>query len=100
MAAGAGTPRPASDDVSAPITPYPTPPRHTRIPPTSFPRRRESPRPMSDDVFMGTPWPPQGYWVHSQDGAWRARPDSRLRGNDGRGPGMTDGAREWRQARE
>ena len=51
MAAGAGTISPASGDVST--TSFP----HT---PTSFPRRREPPRPMSDDVFMGTPWPPQG----------------------------------------
>ena len=39
-------------------------------------------RPVSDDVFMGTPQPPQGHWIHSQNGSWMAHPDSRLRGND------------------
>ena len=58
------------------MTPPDVPPsRHSRVGgnPTSCVRRR---------IHGDTP-APQGHRLHSQNGSWMARPDSRLRGNDG-----------------
>ena len=54
--------------------------RHSRGP---IRHSRVGGNPASDDAFMGIPWPPQDYLMYSQNGSRRARPDSRLRGNDG-----------------
>ena len=48
---------------------------------TVIPAKAGIPRPASDAYSWEYP-PAQGHWLHSQDGSWRARPDSRLRGND------------------
>ena len=74
-------PRRREPNVLRPTTypPHPvvsrTHPRHSRVGgnPTSCVRRR---------IHGDTP-APQGHRLHSQNGSWMARPDSRLRGNDG-----------------
>ena len=83
-------PRRREPNVLRPTTypPHPvvsrTHPRHSRVGgnPTSCVRRR---------IHGDTP-APQGHRLHSQNGSWMARPDSRLRGNDGVRPG-DDGVR-------